>query len=335
MNNHTFFYQNQYQSQRLDKTLSLLSGISRSQITQLVKKGKVLIDNILILDPAKIISYNCTIKIIEIITSTIESELVPKFMPIDVVHEDNHLLVINKSAGLTVHPGAGNYNDTLVNGLLYRYKDNLSSLNDQTRPGIVHRLDRETSGLMVVAKNNISHISLSEQISSRVAKRYYLCIVWGVPNKLEGQINTQITRSHRDRTKMTAICTGGKNAITNYSVKEVLANGLFSLIEAKLDTGRTHQIRVHMSHIGHSIVGDAVYGTNNRKAKSIIMEEIKLRILAMKRQALHAYYLGFNHPATNEVMEFEATPPEDFQELLLYLRNIDSDACKVVKRLRK
>ncbi|MDX1924034.1 MAG: RluA family pseudouridine synthase [Rickettsiaceae bacterium] len=319
MSQNSFPYIHTGKPERLDKIAANLSNISRNQISQLIKSGNILVDNIQIFDPAKIISQNCNILVKNSLAPK-DEKLAPKEMDINVVYEDEDLVVINKQAGLTVHPGAGNYDDTLANGLLHRYQDNLSSVNDITRPGIVHRLDRDTSGLMVIAKNNYAHNHLSNQISSREAKRIYMCVVWGFPKEKNGTIVTQIGRSASDRTKMAILSHGGKESITHFTVKEVWQNGLFSLVEARLETGRTHQIRAHMNHIGHSVVGDKAYGAHSKKAKGLQNPDLKESVLAMKRQALHAYSLSFTHPRTGKALEFKAEPPEDMQGLIEALR---------------
>ncbi|NDB82255.1 MAG: RluA family pseudouridine synthase [Alphaproteobacteria bacterium] len=321
MNTQNFFQNSTKEDIRLDKLVAKLSGISRTRATLLIKKGEVLVGNIVYTDPSKIISSESIIEICNIEANHTDTSVTPKEMDINIIYEDNDLIVINKQAGLTVHPGAGNYQDTLVNGLLYKYHEELSSVNDETRPGIVHRLDRETSGLMVVAKNNQSHLSLSTQIANRDAKRKYMCITWGIPKIHTSSVKTQIGRSHKDRTKMTVLNFGGKEAITHYRTQEIYANGLFSLVEATLDTGRTHQIRVHMSHIGCSIVGDKVYGANQRKLKSLQNQFLRTNIEQIDRQALHAYYLSFSHPVTQEFMEFTTELPEDMEKLVKFLQS--------------
>ncbi|MDX1916398.1 MAG: RluA family pseudouridine synthase [Rickettsiaceae bacterium] len=321
MNRQSFSDYNIREKIRLDKLLAILSGISRSKIVELIKQGSILVEKLTCLDPSKIIERECLIEILGEVIREDDSSIKPKEIDIDVVYEDNDLIVINKQPYLTVHPGAGNYQDTLVNGLLYRYKNQLSDVNDATRPGIVHRLDRETSGLMVVAKNNIAHIELSRQIASKEAKRKYLCLVWGVPKLTNGTISTQIGRCAKDRTKMTILQYGGRVSQTDYSIKEIFANSLFSLVEATLATGRTHQIRVHMSHLGNSVVGDKVYGTNQRKTKSLESSALRSVIEKINRQALHAYYLGFTHPTTKEFIEFTTGLPDDMLSAISYLRD--------------
>jgi 23S rRNA pseudouridine1911/1915/1917 synthase len=299
---------------RFDKLVANLSSMSRSKIQSLIKDGNISIDGKVCTDNSVEITEEC--KIVILYSEKVESSLTPKDIDFEIIYEDADIAVINKPAGLTVHPGAGNYEDTLVNGLLHRF-GNLSDLNTTERPGIVHRLDRDTTGVMVVAKNNDAHIFLSKQIEEKTAKRTYICLVWGLLKQMEGIIDINIGRSNSDRTKMTTLKFGGKSAITEYKVIDILYNGVFSLVECRLQTGRTHQIRVHMSHIGHSIVGDQSYGSNSRKIKQIIDPVVKEKFESFKRQALHSYKLSFTHPRTHEEIEFTADIPKDMKNLLL------------------
>ncbi len=322
MNDHTYFARQNLLPSRLDKILTELSGFSRSKIQKMIRDGCIVIDSTPFLDPSCKISTECEIKITNYKPQT-SAHITEKEMELDIIYEDDHLMVINKPAGLTVHPGAGNYNDTLINGLLH-YGKNLSKINGNERPGIVHRLDRDTTGLMMVAKSDIAHNNLAMQIKNREAKRSYLTLCWGMLKKSSGVINANIGRDRRDRTKKAVLEIGGKNAITHYKVFEILAGGLFSLVECGLETGRTHQIRVHMEHIGHSIVGDQTYGSNNKKAKQIKDEEMRERIISLRRQSLHAYKLLFMHPITNETMKFELPLPDDINNLIEWLRYLNS-----------
>lgn len=303
---------------RLDKVLAQLSGFSRSKIQHMIKDGAVSVGGNIILDPNfQIISeISITLRHLE---NKISENITPKEIDFAVIYEDDDLLVINKPAGLTVHPGAGNYDDTLVNGLLYRYQNQLSNINGVQRPGIVHRLDRDTTGLMIIAKNDFAHENLAKQIEARSVKRSYLAIVWGSLKQANGIIDANIGRSHGDRTKMKALQHGGKHAVTEFSCLKILYDHLFSLVECRLQTGRTHQIRVHMSHIGHSLVGDQVYGANDKKIKQVIDPEIRELLENFKRQALHAYKLSFEHPRSKKMMEFEAELPYDMRNLLEFL----------------
>ncbi len=303
---------------RLDKILAHLSGFSRSKIQRLIKEGAVSVGGNIILDPDFQILTEITLTL-RYSEKKVSENLTAKEIDFAVLYEDEDLLVINKPAGLTVHPGAGNYDDTLVNGLLYRYQDKLSNINGAERPGIVHRLDRDTTGLMVVAKNDFAHENLAKQIEERSVKRSYIAIVWGALKQANGVVDVNIGRSHSDRTKMKALEHGGKKAVTEFSCLKILRDQLFSLVECRLQTGRTHQIRVHMSHIGHSVVGDQVYGSNDKKIKQVIDPEIRACLENFKRQALHAYKLSFHHPRTKKTMEFEADLPYDMQNLLGFL----------------
>jgi len=218
---------------------------------------------------------------------------------IDIVYEDSYIVVINKQAGLVVHPAHGHYSGTLVNAILYHIKD-LSGINGEIRPGIVHRLDKDTSGLIVIAKNDKVHVTLTEMFQEKKIRKTYLAILKGKLNKSEGKVVTQIGRDKNDRKKMTVIddITKGKTAITNYRV--ISQNSLFTLVKVNIETGRTHQIRVHMRHLGYPILGDSVYGRKDNE----------------KRQMLHAYRLEFLHPVTGNPMEFIGEIPEDFQRAL-------------------
>lgn len=223
----------------------------------------------------------------------------PEAIPIDIVYEDSELLVINKARGMVVHPAPGNYNGTLVNALLYHCKD-LSDINGFIRPGIVHRIDKDTTGLLVVAKNNNSHICLSEQLKNHDIKREYIAVAEGIINENSGTVNLPIGRHPVDRKKMAVRSDCGREAVTHFEVIERLQG--HTLLKCKLETGRTHQIRVHLSHIGHPIAGDALYGYRENHG--------------MLGQALHAERLSFTHPLSGKLVSFEAEPPEDFKGLV-------------------
>jgi 23S rRNA pseudouridine1911/1915/1917 synthase len=253
----------------------------------------------------------------------------PQNIPLDIVFEDEDLLVINKPAGLVVHPGAGNTDGTLVNALLYHCQGQLSGVGGVKRPGIVHRIDKETSGLLVVAKNDAAHRGLSEQLADRSLGRVYTALCWGVPIPALGKVDKPIARDPKDRLKMCVRARDGRDAVTHYKTVQAFgkadakhkANGL-SLIECKLETGRTHQIRVHMQFIGHSLIGDPNYAAQPsfQKAclKNIGMESEEERnvFLSFPRQALHARKLHFIHPRNEEHMMFEAPLPDDLQTLV-------------------
>jgi 23S rRNA pseudouridine1911/1915/1917 synthase len=254
----------------------------------------------------------------------ISKTIQPSNKPIKIIYEDKDLIIINKPQGMVVHPGAGNKNDTLVNILVGNYKKKLSDLNGSTRPGIVHRIDKDTSGLLVVAKNNFTHSNLGKQFSDHSIKRKYIALVWGVLRPLKGTIETFITRNKRNRQLMTADEFKGKKAITKYSIIKVFNKKnipKISLIEFELETGRTHQIRVHMIYKGTSILGDQKYRKRNMKFKKIDkqFEEI---LNSFKGQVLHASTLGFYHPRNLKKIEFKTKLPFKFKKLVDYLENL-------------
>jgi 23S rRNA pseudouridine1911/1915/1917 synthase len=224
-------------------------------------------------------------------------------------------LLVNKPAGMTVHPGAGTKDDTLANALIHYCPKTLSDINGDERPGIVHRLDKHTSGLMIVAKNNQAHLHLSEQLQTRTLTRIYAAVIWGILNPDNGTIELNIMRDIHNRKLMTTSITGGKTAITHYETEEVFLKGMLSLITCKLETGRTHQIRVHMESKNHGIFGDPEYGGHKQRLQKYFNIEDNM-ICNFKRQALYAKELKFIHPKTNEEMHFTSELPEDFQQLI-------------------
>ena len=242
-------------------------------------------------------------------------------IPLDVVFEDEHLIVINKPAGLVVHPAAGNLDGTLVNALLAHCGDSLSGIGGVLRPGIVHRLDKDTSGLMVAAKTDQAHRHLSAQFAEHSLERAYMAVVWGTPVPRNGKVEGNIGRSSANRKKMAVVTRGGKTALTHYQVDRVVGGGA-SLVECRLSTGRTHQIRVHMADIGHPVVGDPLYGGGNSKRLRLADSQIRDAIQRFKHQALHAYILGFTHPFTEEVLRFEAEIPNKINLLMSNLEKI-------------
>jgi len=301
---------------RLDKALvELIEKSSRSQIQIAIKDGQIQINKVIISDSSYKVKEN------DVITFTFKEPALQTMqvsnIKLDVIYEDEDLIVINKAAGMTVHPGAGNHQDTLANALLY-HANNLSNIGGMERPGIVHRLDKDTSGLIIVAKNNFAHANLAHQIETRQLVRKYKALIWGIINPPEGLIKNNIGRSNSDRKKMTILKTGGKEAITYYKTEGIFLNGLISLIECKLETGRTHQIRVQLSQLKHSVVGDQTYGHNNRKINNCSVE-IQEKLLSFKRQALHSWYMSFIHPQTGEFMEFNTHMPVDIQEIVTLL----------------
>lgn len=317
---HTLHVTADQENTRLDKFLTAaLPDLTRNRIQGLIKDGHVSLQSGKITDCSHRVKYDDTYTVI--IPPAADSEIVANRLPLDIVFEDDDMLVINKQAGMTVHPGAGNHRDTLVNALLAHCGNTLSGIGGVSRPGIVHRLDKDTSGLMVVAKNDKAHLALSKQISERTLKRVYYAITWGVPEPMNGTITANIARSPKNRKKMAIMRIGGRHATTHYTVKEIFREGLASLVECRLETGRTHQIRVHMAHTGHSLVGDPLYGSNTRKGLHLVNAGLRATLKDFLRQALHSHYISFTHPASGHFMEFEAPLPEDFMELLNTLRN--------------
>lgn len=293
---------------------SSIPDFSRSKVKNLILQGNITLrrDNLeqLLNDISLKVRLGDTFIVRDIPQQT---ELLPKEMEIEVLFEDDYLLVINKPAGLVVHPGAGNYEDTLVNGLLHKYKDGLSSINGDVRPGIVHRLDKDTSGVLVVAKDDKTHAILAKQFEEHTIDRNYRALVWGRLRDNSGSIETYIKRSEQNRLKM-AISSKGKLAKTDYQVLDDYL-GKLSLVKLTLHTGRTHQIRVHMSSLGHPVVADSLYGTDLAKYFNKLDPDIQVLIKGLKRQALHAYKLGFNHPITHEYILIEKEEPKELLEL--------------------
>ena len=309
---------------RLDVILTkLIPDLTRSNLKKIIVLKQVKINNSIEKSPSKKLK---TDDIVEInLMPTEEIKILPKKIKIDIVHEDKDILIVNKPAGMVVHPGAGNYKATLVNALIYKYKNNLSDVSGTTRPGIVHRIDKETSGLLVVAKNNKAHSNLGKQFSNHTIQRTYQALAWGILRPLNGKIETLIGRSRKNRQLMSVTEITGKKSITNYKTLKVfnIKNiPKISFIECELETGRTHQIRVHMAYKGNSLLGDQQYGKKNLRFKKINEEfEDKLKILS--RQALHAKSLGFIHPTNKKRISFESKLPKDFQKILNLLNKLN------------
>ena len=310
---------------RLDVFLSENIGqFTRSFLKKLIEDNQVKLNNKITPLSSTKVKYKDLI-IVNIVDKNTK-DIVPKKIDLDVIYEDKSILVINKPRGMVVHPGAGNYENTLVNALLYKYKKNLSDINGTLRPGIVHRIDKETSGLLVIAKNNFAHANLGEQFSKHTIERKYLCLAWGVVRPLNGKISTLITRDKKNRQLMTVSDINGKKAITNYktikvfNIKDIPK---ISLIECKLETGRTHQIRVHLKYKGTSLLGDKQYGKKNVKFKKI-NNEFFMKLNELSGQALHAKTLGFNHPVTKKWMSFNIDLPDGFKKILNLLKNLNS-----------
>jgi 23S rRNA pseudouridine1911/1915/1917 synthase len=301
-----------------------INEFTRSFLKKLIQEKQVKLNNTILSSPSTKIKYKDQI-VINIIEKNIQ-HIIPKKIGLDIIHEDKDILVINKPKGMVVHPGANNYENTLVNALLYKYKKNLSNLNGTLRPGIVHRIDKETSGLLVVAKNNLAHANLGDQFSKHTIKRKYLCLSWGVIRPLSGKVSTLITRDRKNRQLMTVSDINGKKAITNYKTLKVFNIKdipKISLLECELETGRTHQIRVHLKYKGTSLLGDNQYGKKNIKFKKI-NNDFFIKLNKLSGQALHAKTLGFTHPKTKKYMSFNSDLPDSFKKLLNLLENLSS-----------
>ena len=287
--------------QRADVALAAMLELTRSNMQKLLDEGRAV-------KGTKVIKSNYKLKLGDEIIVTLPEpqplDVQPENIPLDIIYEDEDVVVVNKARGMVVHPAAGNYSGTLVNALLYHCK-NLSGINGVIRPGIVQRLDKDTSGIMICAKNDAAHVSLSEQIQSKTAQRTYLAVVRGNIKTDSGVIETQIARDKDDRKKMAVVKEGGRNAVTEYEVVERF--GKYTIVKCKLKTGRTHQIRVHMEYLGYPLVGDPKYSPMKTP-------------FSINGQALHSLTLAFDHPRTGERMEFEANLPEDLHKVVTRLR---------------
>lgn len=287
-------------NERIDKYVTA-DGLTRSQIQKLIENGDITVNG-------RCVKPNYKLKLNDEISVTVpepkEADIKAEDIPLDIVYEDGDLLVVNKPRGMVVHPAPGNYEGTLVNALMYHCKDSLSGINGVLRPGIVHRIDKDTSGLLLVAKTNEAHLSLARQLKDKTTRREYVCIVNGIIKSKSGTIDAPIGRHPTSRLKMTVTASNSKNAVTHFKVLEYLNNATY--VSCRLETGRTHQIRVHMQYIGHSILGDPVYASKDP--------------YHLNGQALHARLIGFTHPTSGEYMEFTAEPPQYFLDLLDKLR---------------
>lgn len=287
------------EGERIDKFLSVLvADCSRTSIQKSIENGSVLVNGLQTNKKYKV-QIGDEIKLLETELKPIDAE--PENIPLDIVFEDEHLLVVNKPRGMVVHPAPGNYSGTLVNALLYHCKDSLSGINGVLRPGIVHRIDKDTSGLLIVAKTDKAHLGLAEQIKEHSFTREYNAVICGRLKEQNGTVNAPIGRSTKDRKKMCVTMTNSKNAVTHYSV--IKEYGKYSHVSLRLETGRTHQIRVHMAHLGHPVAGDSVYG--NDKFSTYL-----------NGQCLHAIKIGFIHPITQEYLEFTTDLPQYFKDFL-------------------
>ena len=297
------------------------SDISRSRIKKFILNKQLKLNNKIITDPSKKIITGDVIDLT--VPEPKKASIKPYKYKLDIIYEDEDLIIINKPAGIVMHPGAGNFDKTIVNALIDYDKNGLSNIGDELRPGIVHRIDKNTSGLILIAKNNHAHEHLSKQFSKHSIIRVYQLLVWGRVRPSKGKIETLITRSEKNRQMMEVSYNKGKKAITNYKTLEVFENQktpTLSLLECKLETGRTHQIRVHMKHLGNSIVGDDKYKKKFKTIKNID-SELKLEIINLNRQFLHAKTIGFLHPKKNTEMIFDSFLPKELEKILKKLRN--------------
>ena len=305
MESYSFVAASEDADKRLDKYLSeALPDYTRSALVKLIENGGVTVNG-------KSVAKNYRLSVNDAVAldvpEPVEYEAKAEDIPLDVVYEDGDLIVVNKPKGMVVHPAAGNYSGTLVNALLFHCKDNLSGINGVLRPGIVHRIDKNTSGLLIVAKNDKAHKALAEQIKAHSFTREYRAIVVGNLKDDKGTVDAPIGRHHTDRKKMTVTDKNSRSAVTHYEVIERLKG--YTYIKCRLETGRTHQIRVHMAYIGHPVSGDDVYGVKKEKT-------------GFEGQCLHAAKIGFVHPSSGRYMEFDSDLPEYFETYLTKLRNI-------------
>ncbi len=305
------FSQN-HAGQRIDSALAdMMADLSRERIKALIKDGRLLIDGSKVTQSSAKVragTHYCLD-----IPPPVAAHALPQDIPLDIVYEDDALLVLDKPAGMVVHPAAGHADGTLVNALLHHCKGQLSGIGGVARPGIVHRIDKDTSGLLVTAKTDVAHAGLARQFADHSVTRQYYAIVQGRPNPAKGTVTGNIGRSRRDRKKMAIVPDGhGKHAVTHYETVEKLHEA--ALVRCQLETGRTHQVRVHMASLGHSLLGDPNYARTHKAHRTLLKET------GFARQALHAATLGFIHPTLDEEMFFESKIPADMQELLMRLR---------------
>ncbi len=306
MQNFHFLISEEYENERLDKSLSELTDdtVSRSFLQKLIKDNQVYVNE-------KIQKASYRLKtgdnVSFFLPEQIEPDIEPENIPLDILYEDEDVIVVNKPKDMVVHPSAGHYTHTLVNGLMYHCKGSLSGINGVLRPGIVHRIDKDTTGSVIVCKNDMSHQNIAEQLKEHSVTRKYRAICFGVIKEEEGTVNAPIGRDEKERKKMSVNYKNGKNAITHYRVIERFRE--YTYIECRLETGRTHQIRVHMASIGHPLMGDVVYSSKKWPYNT-------------NGQVLHAYILGFTHPSSGKYIETQAPIPDYFEAVLDKLRKI-------------
>lgn len=294
---------------RLDKALAQATDLSRARVQALISEGRVEVDGKPASSTSAKVAQGAAFRIA--VPAATEAKARPQDIPLDVAFEDEHLIIVNKPAGMVVHPAAGNPDGTLVNALLHHCDGSLSGIGGVARPGIVHRIDKDTSGLLVVAKSDAAHEGLAAQFAEHSVHRRYLAVCAGHPSPSSGTIDERLGRSDHNRKKMAVLdknSSRGKNAITHYKTLQRLSSS--SLIECRLETGRTHQVRVHCASIGHALLGDQLYGKTPKSLKPLVSQ------LGFARQALHAAELGFVHPISNEVIRFSADLPADMMELI-------------------
>ncbi len=324
---------------RLDKAVSRdvpeEATLSRTRLARLIDEGALSVDGQVVRDPKARVEAGAVISVT--VEEASDSHIGPEDIPLDVVFEDDDLIVVNKPAGMVVHPAPGTPSGTLVNALMHHCGDNLSGVGGVKRPGIVHRIDKETSGLLVVAKSDVAHQGLAAQFERHTVERYYRAVCYGVPDandpRLRGvkgasfetgnilKLTTQLARHKTDRQRQAVLFQGGRHAVTRARIVEPFGNpAVAALIECWLETGRTHQIRVHMAHAGHGLIGDPTYGGKRKLPVKALSEKALVVVQAFPRQALHAAVLGFTHPVSGETVRFEAPLPQDMQDLLEALR---------------
>ncbi len=313
-------------AERLDRVLARLAGdLSRSRLQALIRDGQVMVDGAAVLDPGRKVVAGARIALA--VPPPVAAEPAGEAMALLIVHEDDDVIVIDKPAGLVVHPAAGHESGTLVNALIAHCGESLSGIGGVRRPGIVHRLDKDTSGLLVVAKNDLAHQGLAEQFADHgrtgPLERVYLALAWGMPERRRGTVEAALARSLHNREKIAVVSDErGRHAITHYEVLEALPPGspVASLVQCELETGRTHQIRVHMAHLGHPLLGDAAYGSGFKTKANRLSGAQQAALKDLNRQALHAAVLGFEHPRTGDFLRFESPLPADMAALLESLR---------------
>ncbi|MEA1831549.1 RluA family pseudouridine synthase [Methylobacterium durans] len=305
--------------QRLDRALArAFPDLSRSRLQDLVRAGQVRLDGAIVREPA--LKVAAGVRLTVVVPEAVPAEPVAERFVLSITYEDDDLVVIDKPAGLVVHPAPGHEGGTLVNGLIAHCGDSLSGIGGVRRPGIVHRLDKDTSGLLVVAKNDLAHRGLTAQFADHgrngPLERAYQALVWGVPEPRNGTIEANLARSQRNREKIAVVRAGeGRHAVTHYRTVRALGPEV-ALLACRLETGRTHQIRVHLSHRGHPLLGDAVYGSAFKTKAARLPEPARASLAALGRQALHAGLLGFAHPRTGETLRFESPLPADLAALV-------------------